>query len=179
MSSSIDISVLEVLSASDDRTVYIRDSDNTTLQSTFDSWWVSMNTTTKKPVNWNGRKSSPAWRFYKQCGIISDGTPAIICIVCHQILAHPSQVGASGMSKHLTSRVHIAKKNQLTDEDINETGLSVATDEKVLDILKKKGSHGTLMVSKTTSIIFTQSVDFLLDPGISGQERVTNPGVQP
>ena len=146
MASLIDTTPLEVIHLADGRKVYVRDAADSKLQTIFDTWWKGMNVESKKLISWDGRKCSTAWRFYKQCGIVQDGSPSIICIVCSQVLKHPSRVGTSGMSKHLLSKEHMAKKNKLKEEEDDEY-ISLDADEQLLAILKKKGSHGTLVVS--------------------------------
>jgi hypothetical protein len=59
----------------------------------------------------------------------------IMCIVCHQVLCHPSEHGTSSMGKHLLVQVHIAKLNKLTESEVSELPRSTV-DAMALAILK-------------------------------------------
>jgi len=67
------------------------------------------------------------------------GTPGIMCIVCHQVLNHPSEHETSSMGKHLLATAPIAKLNQLTESQVTEL-ISSMIDETALAILKGQGS---------------------------------------
>jgi hypothetical protein len=82
-----------------------------TLQIIFDAWWASMNVDSKQPIGWNISRHAPLWRFYLHCRIEEHGSPSIICIVCHQVLRHPSEHGTCSVGKHLLAKAHIAKLN--------------------------------------------------------------------
>jgi hypothetical protein len=87
------------------------------------------------------------------CGIEETGSTGIICIVCHQVLHHPSEHGTSSMGKHLLAKAHIAKLNELTESEVTKlTSLSV--DKTALAILKRQGSRGITIVSLQRKIIF-------------------------
>jgi len=79
-----------------------------------------MNEGSKRPIAWNNSRHAPSWRFYLHCGIEETGSPGIICIVCHQVLRHPSEHGTSSMGKHLLAKAHIAKLNELTVSEVTE-----------------------------------------------------------
>jgi len=82
-----------------------------------------------------------------------NGRPGIICIVCHQVLRHPSEHGTSSMGKHLLAKAHIAKLKELTESEV--TGLTSSTvDETALAILKRQGSRRITRVSSLRQIIF-------------------------
>jgi len=68
-----------------------------------------------------------------------NSSPDIICIVCHQVLRHPSEHGTSSMGKHLLAKAHIAKLNELTGSAVTEL-TSSTVDETALAILKRQGS---------------------------------------
>jgi len=82
-----------------------------------------------------------------------NGSPGIICIVCHQVLRHPSDHGTSSMGKHLLAKAHIAKLNELTESEVTEL-TSSTVDETALAILKRQGSPGITIVSSLRQIIF-------------------------
>lgn len=148
-----DTSTLEVICASNGEEVFVRDTTDKTLQMTFDAWWSEMEVVTKKPVYWKGQKTAKAWEFYKQCALTENGSPSIVCIVCHKLLSHPAMTGTSAMSKHLTAREHVAKLNDLA----SSTGgglLGKHADQQVLAMLKTKGSHGVLIVSSDKPLLF-------------------------
>jgi len=99
-----------------------------------------MNVDSKCPIAWNNSRHAPSWQFYLHCGIEETGSPGMICIVCHQVLHHPSEHGTSSMGKHLLTEAHIAKFNELTDSDVT-TLMSSTIDETALAILKRQGSR--------------------------------------
>jgi len=99
--------------SSQNKCVFIQDLSDLTLQIIFNAWWASMNVGSKRLIAWNNSRHAPLWRFYLHCGIEDSGSPGIICIVCHQVLRHPSGHGISSMGKHLVAKAHIAKLNEL------------------------------------------------------------------
>jgi len=98
-----------------------------------------MNISSKRPIAWNNSRHAPSWRFYLHCGMAENGSPGIICIVCHQVLRHPSELGTSSMGKHLLAKAHIAKLNELTESEVTEL-TSSTVDETALAILRRQGS---------------------------------------
>lgn len=155
-SESIDTSCLvEVRSARGDR-VFVRDLTDETLQMAFDNWWKSMDVKTKHTIVWKTSRHAASWAYYKHCANAENGSPGIICIVCHQVLAHPSENGTSTMGKHLLTKVHTAKLSELTEQD--RSLLTTATaGERALAVLKKKGSHGVMVVSLRVHYCLYQS----------------------
>jgi len=77
-----------------------------------------MNVGSKRPIAWNNSRHALSWQFYVHCGIEETGSPGIICIVCHQVLRHPSEHGTSSMGKDLQAKAHIAKLNELTVSEV-------------------------------------------------------------
>ena len=136
---SLNTSLLEVLISSKNERVLIRDLSDLTLQIIFNGWWASMNIGSKRAIAWNNSRHAPSWRFYSHCGMAENGSPGIICIVCYQVLCHPSAHGASSMGKHLLAKAHIAKLNELTESEITELTCSTV-DETALAILRRQGS---------------------------------------
>ena len=98
-----------------------------------------MNEGSKWPIAWNDSRHALAWRFYLHCRIEESGSPCIICIVCDQVLCHPSEHGTSSMGKHLLLEAHIANVNELTQSEVTEV-TSSTVDETDLAILKRQGS---------------------------------------
>jgi len=133
--------------------VFIRDLSDLTLQIIFDAWWASMKVGSKQPVAWNASSHAPSWRFYLQCGIEESGSPGIICIVCHQVLCHPSEHGTSSPGIHLLVKAHIAKFNELTESEVTES-TSSTVNETALAILKRQESWGITIVSLQRTIRF-------------------------
>jgi len=133
--------------------VFIRDLSDLTLQIICDGWWASMNVDSKRPIACNASRHAPSGRFYLHCGIDESGSPGIICIVCHQVLCHPSDHGTSSMGKHLLAKAHIAKLNELTESEVTEL-TSSTVDETALAIVKRQGSRGITIVSLQRKIIF-------------------------
>jgi len=154
---SVNTSLLEVMISSKNERVFIRDLTDLTLQIIFDAWWASMNEGSKRPIAWNNSRHAPSWRFYLHCGIEETGSPGIICIVCHQVLRHPSEHGTSSMGKHLLTKAHIAKLNELTVSEVTEL-TSSTVDETALAILKRQGSRGIPIVSSQRKIKLTIQV---------------------
>jgi len=156
---SLNTSLLEAMISSKNEHVFIRDLSDLKLQIIFDAWLASMNEGSKRPIAWNNSRHAPSWRFYLHCGIEETGSPGIICIVCHQVLRHPSEHGTSSMGKHLLAKAHIAKLNELTKSEVTEL-TSSTVDETALAILKRQGSRGITIVSLQRKIRF----DIQLNP---------------
>ena len=119
----------------------------------FDTWWASMNVGSKCPIAWNHSRHVSSWPFYLHCGIEETSSPGIICIVCHQVLRHPSKHGTSSMGKHLPAKADIAKLNELTESQGTELPRSTV-DETALVLLKRQGSPGITIISLQTKFIF-------------------------
>jgi len=117
-----------------------------------------MNVDSKRPIAWNNSRHAPLGRFYLHCGIEETGSPGIICIVCHQVLRHPSEHGTSSMGKHLHAKAHIAELNELTESEVT-TLTSSTVDETALAILKRQGSRGITIVCSQREFIFDIQVD--------------------
>jgi len=126
--------------------VFICDLSDLTLQIIFDAWWASMNEGSQRLIAWKNSRHAPSWRFYLHCRIEETGSPGIICIVCHQVLRHPSEHGTSSMGKHLLAKAHIAKLNKLTESEVTELTTSTV-DGTALAILRRQGSRGITIVS--------------------------------
>jgi hypothetical protein len=115
--------------------VFIRDLSDLTLAIIFDAWWASMNEDSKRPIAWKHSRHAPSWRLYLHCAMEENGSPGMICIVCHQVLRHPPEHGTNSMGKHLLAKPHIAKLNELTESEVTEL-TSSTVDETALAILK-------------------------------------------
>jgi len=118
-----------------------------------------MHVGSKRPIAGKNFRHAASWRFYLHCGIEETGSPGIICIVCHQVLHHPSEHGTSSMGKHLLAKAHIAKLYKLTESEVTEL-TSSTVDETALAILKRQGSRGITIVSLQRKTIF----DIQLNP---------------
>jgi len=158
---SLNTSLLEVMISSKNERVFIRDLSDLTLQMIFDAWWASMNEGSKRPIAWNNSRHAPSWRFYLHCGIEETGSPGIICIICNQVLRHPSEHGTSSMGQHLLAKAHIAKLNESTVSEVTEL-TSSTVDETALAILKQQGSRGIPIVSSQRKFKFTIQVSSIL-----------------
>jgi len=112
-----------------------------------------MNVGSKHRVGWNTSRHACLWRFYFHSGIDETGSPGIICIVCHQVLRHPSVLGTGSMGKHLLAKAHNAKLNELTVSEVSEL-ISTTIDKTALAILKRQGSHGITIASSQKEFIF-------------------------
>jgi len=116
-----------------------------------------MNLGLKQPVAWNDFRHAPSWRFYLHCGIEETVNPGIICIICYQVLRHPSEHGNSSMGTYLLAKAHITKLNELTVSEVTELTSSTVY-ETALAILKWQGSQGILIVSSQCKFKFTIQV---------------------
>lgn len=156
-----DTSLLEVMYSAKEERVFIRDLSDVRLQMMFDDWWTSMKVETKKTIVWSTSRHASAWRFFKLCANTENGSPGIICIVCHQVLAHPSENGTSTMGKHLTTKAHKLQLDKLTQSDLSIiTG--TAGEEQALAVLKKKGSHGVMVASHSYQTEANQKLKIIL-----------------
>jgi len=133
--------------------VFICDLNDLTLQIIFDAWWVSMNVGSKHPIAWNSSRHAPSWWFYLHCRIEETSSPAIISIVCHQVIRHPSDHWTSSMSEHRLPKAYIAKLNKLTESEDTEL-TSSPVDEVTLTIRKRPGSRGIRIESSQWKFTF-------------------------
>ena len=145
-SKSLNTSLLEFMISSKHKHVSIGDLSDRTLQIICDRWWDSLNEGSKRPIAWNNSRHALSWRSNLHSGIEATGSPGIICIVCHQVLRHPSEHGTSSIGKHLLAKAHIAKVNELTEIEVSEL-TSKTVDETALAILKGQGSRGITLLS--------------------------------
>jgi len=152
-SQSFNTPLVEVMISSKNGHVFICGSSDLTLEIVFDASWASMNVGSKRPIAWNDSRHAPSWRFYLHCGFEETGSPGIICIICHQVLRHPSEHGTSSMGKQMLAKAHIAKLNEITESEVTELTNSTV-DETVLATLKGQGSRGTTIVCSQRKIIF-------------------------
>jgi hypothetical protein len=152
-SKSINTFLLEAIISSKNERVFICDLNDLTLQTIFDAQWTSMNVDSKLSIVWNNYRHSSLWRIYLHCWIEETGSPGIICIICHQVLLHPSEHGTSSMGKHLLAKVHIAMLNELTESEVSELTMSTV-DETALAILMRQGSQGITIVTFQLNLSF-------------------------
>jgi len=145
--------LLQVMISSKNEHVCIPDLSELTLQTIVHAWWDSMNVGSKRPIAWNDSRHAPSWRFYLHCGIEETSNPGIICIVCHQVLWHPSEHGTSSIGKHLLAKAHIGNLNEFTVAEVTELTSSMV-DETALGIMQRQGSQGIIIVSLQRKIIF-------------------------
>jgi len=139
--------------SSKNKCAYIRDLSDCTIQIIYHGWWASMNVRSKRPKAWKNSGHAPSWWFYVHCTIEETCSPGIICIMCHQVLCHPSEHGASSMGKHCLAQVHIAKLNEITESEGYEV-TSRAIEKTLLPILKRQGGRGITIGSSPKEFIF-------------------------
>jgi len=106
--------LLEVKISSKNGHVFLCDLGNLTLPLIFDAWWAWMNVGSKGSIASNNSRHTPCWRFHSHCGIEETSSLGIICIVCHQVLRHPSEHGTSSMGRLLQAEADIARLYELT-----------------------------------------------------------------
>jgi len=150
--------LLEIIISSKNEYVFICNLSDLTLQIIFETWWASMNVGSKRLIAWNDSRHAPSWRFYLHCGIEETGIPGIICIICNQVLRHPSEHRTSSMRKHLLAKAQIAKLKKITESAVTEL-TSSAVNETALAILRRQGIPGITIVSSQWKIIFDIQVD--------------------
>jgi hypothetical protein len=126
--------------------VFIRNLNNLIMQIIFDAWWHSMNLGAKHSITWNNSRHAPSWQFSMHCGIEETCCPGIICIVCQQVLHHPSKLGTSSLGNYLLAKAHIAKLNDLTESEVSELTSSTVK-ETAQAILMSQRSQGNTVVS--------------------------------
>jgi len=119
-SQSLNTSLLDGMISSKNEQVFIHDLSDLTLEMLFDAWWASMNLDSKSLIAWNYSRHLSSWQLYLHCGIEGTGSPGIICIVCHQVLHHPSEHRTSSKGKHMLAKAHIAKLNELTGSEVSK-----------------------------------------------------------
>ena len=139
--------------SSNNECVFIRDLSDLTLKIIYDPWWASMTVGSKWPIAWNSSRHAPLWRFDFHSGIKEPGIPGMRCIVCHQVLRHPSEHGTSSIGKHLLANAHIAKLNKLTVSEVTELARSMV-EQTALAILTRQGSRRIRIVSSQRKFIF-------------------------
>jgi len=106
----------------------------------------------KWPIARNNSRHAPSRRFSLHCGMVENGSPRIVCIVCYQVLRHPSEHGTSSMGKQLLAKAHITKLNKLAESEVTEL-TSSTVDETALAILRRLGSLGISIVSSMSQVI--------------------------
>ena len=122
-----------------------------------------MNVGSKHPIAWKNSTHAPSWHFHLHCGIEETCSPGIICIICHQLLHHPSEYTTSSMGKYLLPKVHIAKLNKLTESEVSKLK-STTIDKTALAILKRESSRGITIVRSPKKFIFDSLVSLILTP---------------
>jgi len=152
-SQSINTSLVEVMISSKNKPVFIRSLSDLTFQIMLDAGWTSKPVSSKRPIAWSDSRHTPSRCLYVQCRFEETGSTCIMCIVCHQVLHHPSQYGPSFMGKHLLAHVHIIKLNKLTESEVSELNSSTV-DETALARLNRQGSCGIMIVSSQKKLIF-------------------------
>jgi len=161
VSKCLNTSLLEVVISSKKEHVFICDFSEHSLQIILDNWWASMKVGSKCPIAWNHSRHVPSWRFYLHCWIKETSSLGIICIICHQVLHHPSEHGTSSLGIQLLAKVHIAKLNKLSQAEVTELPSSTV-DETAFAMPKTQGSRGIQILSSQRNITFDFYVLFIL-----------------
>jgi hypothetical protein len=155
--------------------VFVRDLSYITGQIISDTWWDSKNVGLKCSIPWNNSRHATSRNFYLHCGIVETGSPAIICIISHQVLHHPSKHETSLIGKPFLANVYITKQNKFPVSEGNDADSSLI-DESALSTLKWQGSRGTMIVNSQrifmfdiyTLSILTELTDIMLQTGSKG-----------
>jgi hypothetical protein len=117
---SIHAWLLEVLIYSENEPIFFCDVNNLTLQIIFDTRWTAMNMDSKLTIPLNNSRNAPSSQVYLGCRIEETSCPRIRCIICHQILYHPSENGTSSMGKHMLPKAHIAMLHESMESVVSE-----------------------------------------------------------
>jgi hypothetical protein len=133
--------------------VFILDLSNLTLQIFIATCWASMDVASKHSIAWHNSRHVALGRFGLHCGIEETGSAGIICIICDQLLHHPSEHETSSMGKHLVAKPYIAKLHELTGLNVTKLSSSMV-DKTALRILKRQGSTEVTIVSLQRKFIF-------------------------
>lgn len=83
----------EVMISSKFESVCVGNWSNLTLQRIFDTWWACMNRSSMCAIVWNSSGDGTAWHFYMHCRFKVTGSPGSVCIIYHQVLCHPLEMG--------------------------------------------------------------------------------------
>ena len=150
---SINTLLLEDMISSRNERVFTRKISDLTIQVIFDGRCASTYVGRKHPIGWNNSRHVPLWRFNLHCGIEETGCPGIICIICHQVLCHPSEHGTSSMTKHFLAKAYIARLNESTELEVSEL-TSTTVDETALAIIKRQRKCGNTIVCSQKKFIF-------------------------
>jgi len=168
-------SLLEVMISSKNERVFIHNLSDLTFQIIFDGGRASINVGLKHPIAWNHSTHVPSWWFYLHCGIEKTGSPEIICIVCHEVLRHPSAHGTSTMGTHFLASAYISKLTELIESEVTRLTSSIV-DTTALAIQKRQESRQITIVSSQRKFgfhiqvwtILTELPDQMLQTGSSG-----------
>jgi hypothetical protein len=99
-----------------------------------------MNDPSKLPLALKYSKYVSSWRFYLHCKIEETDSPGFMCIVCHQVLRHPSEHGITSMRRHLLAQALILKLKELKESEVFQLTES-KVDVMAVAILKRQGSQ--------------------------------------
>jgi len=120
-----------------------------------------MNMGSKRPIGWNFSRNARLWRFYWHGWIEKTRSRGSTCIVCHQVLRHPSEDGTSSIGKHMEAQVHMAKLNESRESEVTKLTGSIINGT-ALAILKRWGSRGITIVSSQSKFMFDIWILFIL-----------------
>lgn len=139
VSVSLNNLLLEIIISFKNEGLIIGDLKNRTLQVIFDGWGAFINMCSMHSIAWKYSRNVLFPHFNLDCGIEDNSSPGIICIVCDQVLCHPSEHGSSSIGKHLLAKEHIAKFNELTESKVSQL-TSTTVDDTALAMWKRQGS---------------------------------------
>ena len=145
--------LLQFMISSKDTLAFFRDLGDHTLQLYFNAWLAWMNVRSKRRIAWSYSGHASWWGFDLHCGMEEAGSPWIICIICYQVLRHPSEHETRWMRKHLLARALVTKVKKLTESDVCESPSSKVV-EIAFKILKRYGCWGITIVSLQRKFIF-------------------------
>jgi hypothetical protein len=80
-----------------------------------------MNVDSKLSIASNNYPYGSWWRSYMHSSVQKPGNPGIICIVCLQVISHPSEDDPSFMVNQLLANSHIGKSNKLGNLKVYES----------------------------------------------------------
>jgi len=152
-SQSLNTWMLEIMISSKNEHVFVLGLSHLTFQIVIDAWRALMNLGLKQPIAWNNSRHASSWQFHIHCGNEDISSPGIICILCHQVLRHPSEHGTRRMGNHILAKAHNAQLKKLSALEVTVLNTSMI-DETALGIPNSQGSWGIAKVSSQQKLIF-------------------------
>lgn len=85
------------------------------LQIISDTWWAYMNIPSTRSISWDKPQHTSSWQLYVQSAIEETASSGIICIICSQVLRHPSSTWVP-----LSADIFAGKSSHCEVERVNQ-----------------------------------------------------------